>query len=236
MAQKPRNPSKAEPASDEDEEEIPTLEEAREKGWTSTFLNSTPIGGKHVLWTYAVPTERTATGTIAIVKIIGVHDSEPELEKKAKKELGSQFCKLVRINPTGTWQPIRDPRGMRRDEYEHYDGKGEIKKIVTQQNVDLHNKEKKDEAEMREEMQKVMKESKEDDPESIENFLILTVKIAQLPGLVERYQSEIAKMTKEIVRLHDLKPEYDEKYKEFVKKYPNYPKQAEALKQTYAKS
>ncbi len=211
-------------------------EEIIEKGWTTDFLSSTPIGGKFVLWTTAVPRERTPNGTVCAIKIIGVHDSEAELEKRGKKELSSASCKIIRINPTGTWQPVRDPRVMRRDEYEHYDGKGEIKKIVTSMNVDIHNKEREDEKEMQDEMNKVIKDSKEDNPESLDNFMILTVKIAQLPGLVERYQAEIAKMTKEIVRLQELKPKYDQQYAEIVAKYPEYPKEAEKLKQSYART
>jgi hypothetical protein len=208
---------------------------SREAGLTTEFLNSKPHGGRWTLWTYGIPKQTTENGTVGLIKVIGTFEKEEDAEAVAKKEMGKQHCKVVRIDPTGTWQDLRDPRVKRRDEYEHWDGKGEIKRIVTQMNVDLHNKENDDEKEMRDDMRKVMEELKVEDKESLDEFMILDTKIRSNPGLVAHYQAEITRMTAEIVRLQELEPAYKERYEQMVAKYPDYPKRVEGMREALAK-
>jgi hypothetical protein len=219
----------------------------REKDKRVDFLKSPHVHMQEwVLYTYAIPDTtdkdgnilaREPDGTVALIKVIGCFHEEAEAEKRAKIEMSKTHCKLVRIERSGEWQRLMDPRLKRRDEYDHFDfEKGVIKRLVTNMNAGLNQKEKEEEREMSEDMKKVVKESKEDDSESLEHFAILCQKIYAHPGLVLNHQEQLAYHNAQLLRLAEVLPKHEAEYAEMLKKHPTYPEELTKLKASYAKS
>jgi hypothetical protein len=212
-----------------------TLETAREIEAANGFLASRTIPGQEItLWTYAIPTERDASGTVALIKVIGTFHSEEEAEARAKEELSKSHCKVIRIEPAGEWRRLRDPRVARRSEYDQFNN-GEIKRALTSMNLDLEKQEKEDEREMREHEKEVRAEAKQDDSDTLDHFLILGVKIESMPGLIAGYRAEITRLVKEIARLQELEPKQKAEYAALVEKHPDYPERAAAMRASFAK-
>lgn len=84
--------------------------------------------------------------------------------------------------------------------------------------------------EMSKEMEKVRdennRENQDKEKESLDAFIILMIRIQQLPTLFDQYQKEIARLTREIGRLQELEPKYKREYDDMVKEHPDYPKRA----------
>jgi len=211
-----------------------TLEEARERDGSSNFLPTKVLPGQKLfVMTYGIPNEPAEDGTIAVIRLFGCYPNDKEAEERATAELRKVDCKVVRIEPTGNWIRLRNPKLARRDQYEHFSN-GQVKKFVTKMNADMDKKEKEDEREMREEMQKVMKDSQqEEDKESVEHFMLLREKIRALPGLIGNHQEKIAYHTREILRLQTLTPNYIVEHDALLAKYPDYNKRADDLIKTY---
>lgn len=122
------------------------LEQITDRSATSDFLSSRPEKGQQIcLFTYAIPREPGIDGTVVVIKVIGCYEDGDEAEKRAIKEMNQQaHLKVVRIEPTGNWVGIRDPRLRKSHEYDKL-YKGEVKRALRSMNGDLEKQEKDDE-------------------------------------------------------------------------------------------
>ena len=196
----------------------------------SSFLASKPIDEKQLftLCTYAIAREPT-NGIHGVVKMIGVFPSERDAELYSKTELKKDHCKLVKIMPTGTWLFLRNPLSEDRTQYDHFTN-GEVKRIVSRMNADIHNKETEEEREMRTATEKLKLEAqKPEDKDSPQYFAILKRRVEGIDPMISSYKQQIARLSHEIEKLRKLKPEITTELELLVQRHPEYTKMLEEI-------
>lgn len=189
----------------------------------SSFNPSKPEPGQEwCVWTYALAKE-AQNGIVGIVKVIGTYPSKKRAEDRKDEEHQKDKVRISRVAPTGHYMWLVDPRHVPSNLVDKYCTNERAKELVALANKDLKDQEKELIEEAKQNKARLEEQDKRiEDPESIEHYMMLRIKVRDFPGQIIAMQSRIEQLKVEMERLSALIPKLQIAAKTMEEKHPDY--------------